>query len=373
MEWKMIRNTRDILLESLATTIVDYRQGEIDPITASHVNRWVNQFDADDQLIILTEMDAIMKRFYFSKMRVKAHIRNFIISDIIGTRNPTTAVSQVHFLNIQTKGESQKELLKIVEEILQEDYGIALAEVSGKGDTTTYVYIDDALYTGNRLCYDLIDETNEQAWLRGKIPFKSKLLIYTVASHLQGTNFVEKRVRPVLREKGILSTSKWSLLIDNSHTRKIEFLLPKETAGDNIIDSYIVNVRKSLAQRNQTDDRIFRSNDSPVQETLFSSPQARDVVEKAFLKNGIRIINACREPAKSMRPLGYTAYISLGFGTFLVTYRNIANNCPLVLWWGDKTMPSSHPFSIWHPLLPRKTNMQSNLTEYGIIVDEHSF
>ncbi len=34
----MIRNTRDILLESLASTIADYRQGEIQPITGSDVD-----------------------------------------------------------------------------------------------------------------------------------------------------------------------------------------------------------------------------------------------------------------------------------------------------------------------------------------------
>ena len=369
----MIINTHDVLLESLASTIADYRQGEIDSVTASHVDRWVNQFDADDQLVILAETDTIMKRFYLSKMQVKAHVRRFIHDEIIGKYNPATRISEVDFLNIQTKGESQKELLKIVDEILQEDYALTTADALSKEHITTYIYIDDALYTGNRLCYDLIDEINEKAWLRGSVQARSKLVIYTIANHLKGTNFVEKKVRPVLREKDISSTSKWSLLIDNSRTGKMEYLWSKEIVGDNIIDPYIATIRKALTQYNQADYRIFRDSNAPTQEKLFSSPQARDVVEKAFLKNGIRIINACREPAKSMRPLGYTAYISLGFGTFLVTYRSIANNCPLVLWWGDKTMPSSHPFSIWYPLFPRKTNIQSSLMEYDIIVDEHPF
>ena len=370
---KMAKYTRDILLESLANTIADYRQGEIDPITASHVNRWVNQFDVDDQIIILAEMDMIMKRFYFSKVQVKAHVRQFIKNEIVGKYDPVTRISQVNFLNIQTKGESQKELLKIVDEILQEDYGFTTTDVSSKELITTHVYIDDALYTGNRICYDLIEESNEHAWLRSGVQARSKLLIYTIANHLQGTNFVEKKVRPVLREKDISGTSKWSLLIDNNRIGKMEYLWPKEIVGDSIIDPYIVSVRKLLSRYNQTDYRIFRDSNVPIQETLFSSLRARDVVEKAFLKNGIRIINACREPAKPMRPLGYTAYTSLGFGTFLVTYRNIANNCPLVLWWGDRTMPSSHPFSVWYPLFPRKTNTQSSSMEYDIIVDEHPF
>ena len=57
-----------------------------------------------------------------------------------------------------------------------------------------------------------------------------------------------------------------------------------------------------------------------------------------------------------MRPLGFMKLVSLGFGTFFVTYRNIANNCPLVLWWGDPDFPMTHPIGIWYPLFPRRRN-----------------
>jgi hypothetical protein len=55
-----------------------------------------------------------------------------------------------------------------------------------------------------------------------------------------------------------------------------------------------------------------------------------------------------------MRPLGYDYLKSLGFGAILVTYRNIANNCPLALWWGDPN--KAYPLNAWYPLFPRIVN-----------------
>lgn len=54
--------------------------------------------------------------------------------------------------------------------------------------------------------------------------------------------------------------------------------------------------------------------------------------------------------------MGFDNNKTTGFGSVFITYRNIANNCPLVLWWGDTSMSDSHPFSKWHPLFPRTIN-----------------
>jgi hypothetical protein len=37
-------NQHQSLLESIANTVADYRQGEIHTITPNHVNRWIRQF-----------------------------------------------------------------------------------------------------------------------------------------------------------------------------------------------------------------------------------------------------------------------------------------------------------------------------------------
>ena len=47
------------LLGSIASTIADYRQGEIAAPDADHVDTWITQFDASVQTQILSEIDHI--------------------------------------------------------------------------------------------------------------------------------------------------------------------------------------------------------------------------------------------------------------------------------------------------------------------------
>jgi len=121
-----------------------------------------------------------------------------------------------------------------------------------------------------------------------------------------------------------------------------------------------VNIVQENSQRKSVKPRLFRSNMIPHTETLFSSPEARNIVETAFLRKGAYIASLPKNRQPSMRPMGYEYLESLGFGAVFVTYRNIANNCPLVLWWGDTSYHPSHPFSKWYPLFPRKVNESSN-------------
>ena len=50
------------LVGSIASTIADYRQGEITTPDADHVERWITQFDAAVQEPMLAELDHVLKR-----------------------------------------------------------------------------------------------------------------------------------------------------------------------------------------------------------------------------------------------------------------------------------------------------------------------
>jgi hypothetical protein len=52
---------RQILLESIAATISDYRRGEVAVPTPDHVDRWVRQFDGSVQEAMLGELDHVLK------------------------------------------------------------------------------------------------------------------------------------------------------------------------------------------------------------------------------------------------------------------------------------------------------------------------
>lgn len=365
---------RGLLLQSLAVTIADYRQNEIAPIKASHVERWLNQFDESDQMVILEEMDMLMKRFYFSKNRVKESIRAFLKERVLKGRNPVTVLPHVSFLRIQTSGSSQIAMLELVDEILQEDYNCPLSMI-GSEEIHTYIYVDDGIYTGNKLRYDLTDSDGTTGWISLRPSSQCGLLVYTIAGHKAGIDYVRNHLKSAADRKDMRLLRDTTLMIENTREFgvNIEVLWPERIPGDTLVDSYVFTLGQVRV------NNLFR----PVSllsmpERFFSSGNARRVIEQAFLKKGIQIVQASQNPAPSMRPLGYMKLSSLGFGTLFVTYRNIANNCPLVLWWGDPSYLQSHPLGMWYPLFPRRTNavrdiLQTSLSEEQIFDDDTFF
>lgn len=341
---------RQTLLESIATTISDYRSGEIPSITPTHVEQWISQFDQDEQLIILSETNSIFSKYYISKEKAK-----FLIKDKLekfkSIFNTPEYLPYINFLDIQKKGSSQKELLSLVNEIVINQYGISINDCGS--DTLMYVYLDDCLFSGNTVLHDI------EAWLNHAKPDTIVYLVF-LASYSSGLNYINKKLVSLLKPKSI-SVEIISCLTFNNlpwNQEKYECLWPQEI-DDELVNRFVKIVQEN-SQGKSVNPRLFRSNMIPHTETLFSSPEARNIVETAFLRKGAYIASLPKKRQLSMRPMGYEYLESLGFGAVFVTYRNIANNCPLVLWWGDTSYPPSHPFSKWYPLFPRKVNESLN-------------
>ncbi len=377
------------LIHSIVDTIKDYREGEIAPIDANHISKWIGQFDYLDQLTILAEMDAILKRFYVSRTEVKENLHTLLLWGIIDGRSimPNLSSAQtpemkekltrtflqnvrreldcVQFLKIQLRGESQGALLGIMNEILEEWYDTSLADC-GKQSPTTYVYLDDGIYTGSRLRYDLTesDDTSEGrdavAWISRSAPVGCKLIVCTLVSHLAGYVYARKHINQAADVKQISVGYFPAKIIYNlrdynvrERSDKFECLWPdRSTADGNDPDAgwYVKRTLWWCNKNGWSKSSLTRSADTPAEETLFSSPAARNIVESAFFRAGARILKPSHQPGESRRPLGWEKLESWGFGTFFVTYRNIANNCPMVLW---------SRAAGWYPLFPRKTNNES--------------
>lgn len=354
---------RTQLLESIASTVADYRQGEIAPITPAHVARWVNQFDAAVQLTILTEMDTLLKQFYyFSRARIKAFFQMFLqaLNETLGEdQSPRKALQDVKFLNIQRTGESQRDLLKIVAEILREEYAIDIARC-GLASPTFHVYLDDAIYTGNRLRYDLTEGEGAVAWIPRQAPERCALIICMLAIHTAGLEYVDKYIKNAASAKRITVGYFKAREIDNRRywDSNVECLWPDTLLSDPEIDRFVAYTRGQCKKWGWPaydfyPRDVFRPAGTPPQETFFSSSANRNLVESAFFTAGFQLIKntSFYKGGSSLdRPLGYEKIPSLGFGTLFITYRNIANNCPIVLW---------SERGGWYPLFPRKNNAQT--------------
>ncbi|MBA2392560.1 MAG: hypothetical protein H0V70_07415 [Ktedonobacteraceae bacterium] len=306
----MVNADYDILLQSLSETIADYRQNEIAPMTPSHVEKWLYQFDPADRFVILTEMDAIMKRFYFSRNMVKERIRNFLTNRLIDNKDPRDVLHHTGFLCVQKDGSSQRAMLDIIDEILQEEYKFPIA-LAGIKEIQKYVYIDDAVYTGNRLRYDLTDGASTVGWLSSG-PAKCTLLVYTLAFHKEAWNYVGEKIQNAAIMRQISLKMFTTLWIENTHSPEsdIEVLWPERIVGDPVIDPYVADLI-ATSGRSREMDTFFQNTINRGQEKLFSSPQARRVVERAFLTKGLQLVKASQNPAglfNSLFPRAYGAH-----------------------------------------------------------------
>jgi hypothetical protein len=82
---------------------------------------------------------------------------------------------------------------------------------------------------------------------------------------------------------------------------------------------------------------------------LFKNDDKKQILEKIFWKAGCYILNNTR--GSNLLPLGAGFSKTVGSGIISATYRNIPNNAPICLWWGDE-----RENNYWFPLLKRKTN-----------------
>lgn len=334
---------RDSLLESVTSKVSDYRRREIPPIDIPHVDRWTRQFDQQGQVPILRELNHLLERSYLSYERVRRSLTIILESTNILGQISADRLRSIHFLDIQRKGSSQRDLLKLLDDISQERHEISIYEC-GMSNPNTYIYLDDCIFSGNTLIYDIIP------WLPNAQE-GTTLHVICLGLYRDGLNYAHERLKSDLKLKNIQIRFWYLDRVFNQYER----FWPEIFTDNSHVDRYVERVQTTAKEKGWR-ARLFRPNGAVPEETLFSSPIDRGIIESAFSRAGAYIVSLPQRPNDSMRPLGYEYLESLGFGAMFVTYRNISNNCPLALWWGDPRFPTSHPFSKWYPLFPRKAN-----------------
>ncbi len=314
---------RNNLLASIAGTIKDYRAGEIAEPTPAHVDRWISQFDDVVQIPMLRELDSVFKRTYVSMPRMQQFLAG------VADSFPCEFWQAAHILSIQQNGGSQAEIRELFGHVLRERCG-ATVEYTGSADGD-FVYLDDAIFTGERVLYDL------RTWFQYQAPAKANLHIMVIAVHTLGSYWIEKNLESSKSGKQIAVTTWRGSTFENR-----------------------------LVYRNQSDvlwptdgiypDGGFQPRQPGYKGPIFASEQGRQLLEREFLTAGLKIRGFANKPSPALKPLGFSQFrFSPGFGSLLVTYRNCPNNCPLALWYGDPSYPDHHPLSKWYPLFPRKT------------------
>lgn len=339
---------RQFFLESITNTIADYRQGELDPPTPDHVDRWIKQFDLDAQLPMLKELDHVLQQTYFSRANVEEFLTNLITcKDLVGN-NPLDFWKNTNFLDIQQNGSSQSEMLSIFKNILKDELQIDIDECgSENGD---FIYLDDVTFSGNRVKYDLIK------WIKTTAPQKTKVHVIAIATYSSSEYVFRVPIKKSIEESGKdIKTKIWRCVEFENQKRSSSFSdvfwardLP---TTNHPIYGEVLEYCQTL-----TNNPFCPRGQMSAQNKVFSCEEGRHILEQQLLIAGVYIRSLCTEPKEILRPYGFGQF-GLGFGSTVVTFRNCPNNSPLAFWWGDceKIHSSSHPFSKWYPLFPRKT------------------
>ncbi|WP_375200626.1 phosphoribosyltransferase-like protein [Lysinibacillus sp. RS11] len=340
-----MENTEINLVQSIVEIAKDYQGGGV--VTVSRVKKWIEQFDSQYHVPILTELSNILGKTYVSK----EVITNFFEIFLGEKRIFCDSILKYQFINPQTIGNSQKELLSVLDRIIQEKYNISISEC-GKEDVLSYIYIDDGIYSGNRVIRDL------QNWSRSfeDVSDVSRVDIVVLAIHNRNIGYIKKELEKVLPKTKFHF---WRVLEFEDSIRdckyKYESYWPSaemDYASSTI--EYLDGIIDTRSDLQNAKIPLLRRNGEPNSDDFFTNPTNRSIVEKAFLEKGVEIVTYATNPNPNMRPMGYDNSRTIGFGSYFVTYRNIANNCPVVLWWGDPEADTG--VNNWYPLFPRITN-----------------
>ena len=341
------------LIDSVYEIIKDYRAGEYDCMQKTHIITWINQFDSeDDRILVMSELLHLLPESYLSKEKTLEQLVNFLkdLRDEYSLNSVEDLLAKSCFVKIQDEGKSQISLIDILDEYTQKEFNIVLnTDIDEIYDY--YIYIDDILATGGTLYREIVQLLEEYPHINS---MKSTLIFYYNCIHYWGYT---KKMNALNKENKAPQnyaffydyTIENNLKIDeSSQNHKFNFIYPLYSdEGEeflNNIDNYV-----TLDNRFNK-DLAFRDATLPTEETYFSSSENRVKYENILLKKGIEIMNNTKSIGNDCaRPLGYTpkSYQTLGTGTHFFTWRNISNTCPLVFWYSGGG---------WSPLFKKRKN-----------------
>lgn len=322
------------IADQIAVRISDYREGEITRPDRAHVLRWVNQFDTEVREALLIEANHFLSRMYVQKSAVLKFVKGLVQNPKLSGGTPKEFWSSVGFLSLQTRSQSQRDMLDLLSGILSKEYGIQVGRRAS--NNSQYIYIDDAIFSGHQVKGDL------EKWVKGSEASDCTVHIIVIGFHKSGQWYADRELRKIASGRRI--NFKWWRIAEIEDWKK-----PENVNSVDVLWPMSLPDEKSVKHwlKSCPDDLKYFSPRPPGTQgnPAFASEAGRNVLEQQFLIKGAYIRSMCKDPSVTMRPLGFQSLRGPGFGTLFSTYRNCPNNAPLVLWWG---------LNQWHPLLPRR-------------------
>jgi hypothetical protein len=303
------------------------------------VERWLLQFDKDQQLPFLREFSHVIGKTFLTEQYFSQLFSGLVTLEQLTGKDPTGYWKRAHVLDIQKDGESQSSMRALLARSLANTLGIDIHSCGSESEGGEFIYLDDVIFTGGRIYTDL------DPWIRESAPKDARIHIIVAALHTLGQYQLESKLSKSVHDSGKKITIKYWCTPTKVENRKAmrndsgvlwPTMIPAGPPADYV----------ATEQKYPFVPRVAGGALAP-----FSSEAGRAVLEQEFLRTGVYIRSLSQNPSSVNRPLGHGFY-GIGFGANIVTYRNCPNNCPLALWWGDPNATSGALH--WYPLLQRK-------------------
>jgi hypothetical protein len=341
------------LAQQILEVIEDYQRDTGTQINRDRVLTWARQFDQNDQEFLLVEfLHLLGKGIYLSKQGAIESLERRLeqLRAQLGYATIPDLLDETVFLNLQANEKSQREILALLDQILQLQFNRTVAGCGGQSQRN-FIYFDDAMNTGKTIFRQTL------AWLKEldasgveryvKVNKRTIRLVISVFCH-HSLAWANLRWQYKLKLNNDEIMNRVTLISDyviENHIRfpdqRLNLVYPyRDQPGD--INAYLQGLQATAYE-----DRAYRGPNQPLTETFFSSRENRLRFESILLKKGIGILQRVAHLGPQHRPLGdtYPHYKTFGTGTMYFTWRNISNTCPLVFWWDN-------PAHGWRSLFP---------------------
>jgi hypothetical protein len=341
------------IADDILAIIGDYQNDIGVQLTSQDIIDWANQFNDGDREFVLSEFLHLLNQgIYVSKVKA----RSLLLARIEEIRTHYKYANTIHFLeetvflDLQNTNKSQKEILTLIDEILQNKYKLTLSDC-GKSAKKNFIYFDDSVNTGRTLFthlkYWLSQETNGISNLANVSNNSIRLIVSAFCYHTWSWENIKWRLKKELNNDEI--TKRMDLFFDYSienhprfNNQRMNFAYPIENQPS-FVKTFLHQLHEGAVYN---EDKAYRPASKPLKETFFSTPENRNRFESIILTEGINILSKVKKKSLQHRPLGDVSpsYKTFGTGTLFFTWRNISNTCPLVFWW--------HVNSGWRGLFP---------------------
>ncbi|UTG76023.1 hypothetical protein KCG53_03485 [Neisseria subflava] len=285
----MDQETKLQLCTAIADIIRDYRNLNLD---VAHVEKWINQFNIDEQEIVLRGSLHLFERLYFSESvfdRFVCDVQKYFAK---------ISIEDYSLLDCQMNGSSQQ---KLNDKFIRQNGNHEINKAK-----RNIVYLDDFIFTGNRIENDIANLFQKNN-LFG-IQNEHTIHIATLGYFSYGQYKLEQSLREMA----------------NGMNRKVLFTFPSYEKyrlvnnPNKLNEADVFCISSAILESNQDikkflkDDLIgrqdLRTRDENNSQIAFNGFPWRDDFERILIKHGIEIIQMCQQHSQCLKPLGYGSF-----------------------------------------------------------------